>query len=174
MKKVILSIFLVSLTNFCLGCKNSNQCVAKAKCKIDPHFPDDGDCVPINKSCTTSNSSNCPDGYSCQGMEGSDKKLHYSCLQKKCQSNSDCGKGKCAGMGLHKFCYAEKPTLVLEETQLIQDSFEESEDYSGYTMIMAGLFGLVVGAVTMKLMNMRQMAKPERYSEINRIVEMQN
>ena len=65
-------------------------------------------------------------------------------------------------------------TLESEETELIQDMYEESEDYSGFSMIIAGLFGLVVGAAIMRLKNMKKMAKPQRYSEMNRLVAMQN
>ena len=172
MNKLILSIFLVSLTNFSLGCVKNMDCVDKARCNYNPRLHD-GTCEPIDRSCTPNDSSNCPDGYECKGT-GPAKDLHYQCDNKKCSSNSDCGKAKCLGMGIYKNCFAEKVILATEETELIEDMYEESGNYSEFTMIMGGLFGLVVGAVIMRLMSMRNMAKPERYSEMNHLVAMQN
>ena len=71
------------------------------------------------------------------------------------------------------FCKQNR-ILESQETELIQDMSEESQIYSSYSMIIAGLFGFVVGFAMIRLMNMREMAKPERYCEMNGLVAMKN
>ena len=172
MNKLVLLVSLL-IINFATivytvehSCKNQYDCVRNEACR---NFR--GDMVCQRTLCKKGQP--CLKGYTCDRSPGQG---YGQCWGNKCTSDADCPGTYCLTTGSMKMCSAlkvkgQEAKLVYDDSQQIDfeeyepsDEIQEEEYYSGNSMILAGVVGLMFGIALTRFKSQYESAKVCRYN----------